>query len=72
MNCLEFRRFYTAAPSTKSSEIKKHLQSCSACHAFSLQLDELETKLVNTINIDIPEGMEERIISEKKSANKEK
>lgn len=70
MNCLEFRRFYTATPLTKSNEIKKHLQSCPACHAFALLADEFEANLVNTINIDAPQGMEERIISAKKITDK--
>ena len=71
MNCLEFRRFYTEDPSNKSKKIKEHMQSCSACQTFSLQADEFEIKLMKTVNVNIPQNMEERIVSAINISDKE-
>jgi len=60
--CLTIRQALTSEPNTRSSEVMQHLNECVACTDFSQKLKQFDKKLKSAVHIDVPEGLESRII----------
>ena len=60
--CLETRRELTTDPSCRNSEVLQHLSSCEECSQFLQKLKPFDDKLKSALNIEVPEGLESRII----------
>ena len=60
--CLETRRKLTIEPNGRSSHVMQHLSSCEECSQFLQKLKPFDDKLNSALNIDVPEGLESRII----------
>ncbi len=69
--CLETRRELTTDPSCRNSEVLQHLSSCEECSQFLQKLKPFDDKLKSAINIDVPEGLESRIILAQRMAQTE-
>lgn len=62
MNCLEVRRQKLADPRRISDEANRHSASCSACQLFAQSVDETEVQLARTFEVNVPEGLAERML----------
>jgi len=60
--CLETRRELTMDPECRNSEVMQHLSSCEECSQFLQKLKPFNDKLKSALNIEVPEGLESRII----------
>jgi len=69
--CLETRRELTTDPRCRNSEVLQHLSSCEECSQFLQKLKPFDDKLKSAINIDVPEGLESRIILAQRMAHTE-
>lgn len=67
--CLETRRALTAEPNNRDSELLQHLSSCKSCAQYSQKLRTFDDKLKMACNMDIPEGLESRIILAQRMAS---
>jgi len=61
MNCIEYRRLYTADPNNLDDALAQHRENCADCAEFTLRMEIFESELVNAANIDVP-GLESRIL----------
>ncbi len=62
MNCIDVHRKLTADPSIQDNQITAHLEQCSACANFLQNLKQFDNALHKATNIDIPDGLAERIL----------
>ena len=62
MNCIDYRRQYTANPNNNDAGLAMHRESCMECYEFTQRMKLFETSLSDAVNIDVPEGIESRII----------
>lgn len=62
VDCLTFRRHKLSAPQAVSTAQSQHQQSCTACRAFSRQIDTLEGDLYDVLTLPVPDGLAEQII----------
>ena len=69
--CLETRRELTADPNCRNSEVLQHFSSCKKCSEYLRILKPFDDKLKSAINIDIPDGLESRIILAQRMAQTE-
>jgi hypothetical protein len=60
--CLETRRALTTDPNSRNLDVLRHLSSCEACSKFSQKLKQFDDKLKLAVNIEVPEGLQSRII----------
>jgi hypothetical protein len=60
--CLETRRELTIDPNSRNSDVMKHLSSCEECSQFLQKLKPFDDKLKSALNIEVPEGLESRVI----------
>ena len=60
--CLTTRQALTGEPNTRNSEVLQHVASCEACSAFSQKLKQFDDKLKSALHVDVPEGLESRIL----------
>ena len=60
--CLETRRQLTIDPDSRDSEVMQHLTACEVCADFLQGIKQFDSKLKTAVNIDVPEGLESRII----------
>ncbi|WP_374338503.1 DUF3379 family protein [Methyloversatilis sp.] len=61
-NCIDFRREKLADPRRLSEAAEEHLIACPACQAFSRRINAGERMLQQTVAIDVPDGLAERIL----------
>lgn len=61
-NCLETRRELTVDPNGRSSELMQHLSDCEKCSEYFQKLKQFDNKLKSAFNVEVPEGLESRII----------
>jgi len=61
-NCLTTRQALTSEPNTRDSEVLQHIASCADCSEFSKKLKQFDDKLKSAIQLDVPEGLESKII----------
>jgi len=62
MNCIDVRRKLTTTPSIQDEMILAHLEHCTACANFAVSMNEFDQTLHTATNIDIPDGLAERIL----------
>jgi len=71
MNCLECRRELLIDPRNETAGLISHINNCQPCSHEREQLLALENTLESSFNIDVPEGLEDRVLEyshdEKKS-----
>lgn len=62
MNCLEFRREKLADPRRLSPQATQHVAGCPHCQAFARRVDEGDERLVEALQVPVPEGLAERVL----------
>lgn len=62
MNCIDVHRKLTAEPNCQNKNILSHLEECSACANFADSNKQFDNSLSKASNIDVPEGLAERIL----------
>ncbi len=60
--CLQFRRQYLADPYSQDPETLRHKRECRACAGLVAEQAQLESSLIEAINVEIPERLPARII----------
>jgi len=60
--CLTIRQTLTSEPQTRNSEVMQHLNECNDCSEFSQKLKQFDDKLKSAMHVEVPEGLESRII----------
>ena len=60
--CLTTRQTLTSEPNTRNSEVLQHMAACEDCSAFSIKLKQFDDKLKSAVHLDVPEGLESRIL----------
>ena len=68
MKCLEVRRLLTANPKHRDDALVMHLHDCKSCAAYSQQLQQEEHRLEKALQLDVPEGLTERILLNQSTA----
>lgn len=61
-NCIDFRREKLADPRRLTEAAEEHLIACPACQAFSRRVNAGERMLQQTVAVDVPDGLAERIL----------
>lgn len=61
-NCIDFRREKLADPRRLTEAAEEHLIACPACQAFSRRVNAGERMLQQTVALDVPDGLAERIL----------
>ncbi|WP_018409854.1 DUF3379 family protein [Methyloversatilis thermotolerans] len=61
-NCIDFRREKMADPRRLSEAAEEHLIACPACQAFSRRINASERMLQQTVAVEVPEGLAERVL----------
>lgn len=61
-NCIDFRREKLADPRRLTEAAEEHLIACPACQAFSRRVNVGERMLQQTVAIDVPDGLAERVL----------
>jgi len=64
MNCQTYRQQYTYEPSCQEEEFLFHKQACHDCAAFTKDMMQFEQSLIEAINVEIPDGLTERILQQ--------
>lgn len=70
MNCLECRRQLLINPRNETADLISHINNCQPCSHEREQLLALENALESSLNIDAPEGLEERVLEIGRDENK--
>ncbi len=60
--CIDVRRELTTDPRNKDANLLQHLVGCDDCSDFLQRLKSFEDKLGKAVKLDVPEGLESRII----------
>ena len=60
--CLEIRRGLTTDPKSKDSAVVEHLAKCTDCANYLQEIKLFDNKLSSAMKIEVPEGLESRII----------
>lgn len=70
MNCLSARRIISTDAKNKSATLAQHLKECQSCSAFYERQQKFNNKLVEAVEVDVPEGLAARILVEHKLSQK--
>lgn len=62
MNCLEVRRALLANPMNDEADLQAHLQECTACRSFSIDLKRQEAQLREALAVPVPPHLAERVL----------
>jgi hypothetical protein len=62
MECLEVRRLLTTDPNQRDDALVMHLHECNSCAAFSQQLQLEAHQVEKALQLDVPQGLAERIL----------
>ena len=68
MKCLEVRRLLTANPQHRDDALLMHLHDCKTCAAYSQQLRQEDRQLERALQLDVPEGLADRILLNQSTA----
>lgn len=63
MNCTEFRERCLAEPDCTDEEFLAHKRQCPQCAAEAERLSELEIRIREAAEIDVPDGLADRILA---------
>ena len=61
MNCLEFRRNLLTEPGVLDASMEAHIATCESCTAFAEREAVLERKLEETLAVEVPDDLVDRI-----------
>lgn len=70
MNCLEARRIITTDIKDKSERLAQHLSECPVCKGFYDRQVKLNSTLKEALEVDVPEGLEARILLQQSLSQK--
>lgn len=70
MNCIEFRHQLLTDPRCKDSTFNQHRDTCSACAREATSALQLEDKLLESLSVTPPDGLNARIILAQTLSNK--
>lgn len=62
MNCIDVHRKLTAEPNSQDEAVMAHIEQCPACANFLNSIQNFDESLNTAINVDIPDGLAERIL----------
>ena len=62
MNCIEFRHQLLTDPRCNVDDFHQHRDTCAACDRESMQVLQLEDKLLKSFSVTPPDGLKARII----------
>jgi len=62
MNCIDVHRKLATDPANRDEAVITHLEQCSACSSFAKSIDQFDNSLLNAANVDVPDGLVERIL----------
>lgn len=62
MNCFEFRKICHTEPRSTVPEYRRHREECCACADFAARQDEFERSLADALRVEVPDGLEARLI----------
>lgn len=65
MNCLDVHRILSTDSSHNKLELEAHLATCSSCAKFAVEIQQFEAVLNETLHVDVPDGLADRIILSK-------
>lgn len=68
MKCLEVRRLLTANPQHRDDAVVMHLHDCKTCAAYSQTLRQEDRRLEKALQLDVPDGLTERILLNQSTA----
>lgn len=60
--CIETRRELITDPKSKDPELLQHLASCAGCANYLQSIKQFDNKLSVAMKLEVPEGLESRII----------
>ena len=66
MNCLSARRLISTDINQKNPELVEHLRGCASCKAFYDRQLKFDRTLTEAVEIDVPEGLADRILVEQR------
>ncbi len=66
--CIEVRRELTTDPQTKDPDVIQHLTECTECANYLHKLKIFDNKLSSVIKVEVPEGLESRILLSQRMA----
>jgi hypothetical protein len=67
MKCNEVRELFSADPQSDKAEALQHIEDCSDCAEWLTELQTFEMALSEAMQVDIPEGLEARILQQYKT-----
>lgn len=62
MQCNELRERFTADPRCQDEEALQHLETCDDCTEWLTELQSFEITLSEAMQVEIPEGLEQRLL----------
>jgi len=62
MNCLEYRRLALQDIKDLPEQAQLHLDECASCQAFTHQQIKFNASLKQSMDVDVPEGLADRIL----------
>ncbi|HED17741.1 MAG TPA: DUF3379 family protein [Gammaproteobacteria bacterium] len=62
MNCLEYRRLALQDINTLPEQAQRHHDECASCQSFTHELAGFNASLKQSMNVDVPEGLADRIL----------
>ncbi|MES9904453.1 MAG: DUF3379 family protein [Sedimenticola sp.] len=70
MQCTELQELFTADPRCREPEALQHLDGCSDCAEWLTELQSFEMELSSAMEVEIPPGLEQRILNRQKQQPK--
>lgn len=62
MKCDDFRKNYLADPMSNDKKIAQHKRECQHCMGFAHEANHLENKIIQAIQIPIPDQLKEKLL----------
>jgi len=69
MNCENVRELFSTDPRCQIPEALQHTEECANCAEWLAELQHFEMELSEAMQVDIPEGLEQRILEQQGSNN---
>jgi len=72
MKCEELRERFNADPRCQEPEALQHIEGCTECAEWLAELQSFEMQLSNAMQVEIPEGLEARILKQRHAPREDK
>ena len=66
MQCNQLRELFSSDPRSQNKEALQHLAACDECAEWLTKLQSFEMALSEAVQIEVPEGLEQRILAQQK------